>query len=95
MAVLWLCVELHLHAVASRIHSCVITFNMNTHHHHNTVYMALCGSARLLSKPACIAPGLRLAWLKGSGDDPGPVAKKNVRGCCVNWCYASPGLPFR
>ena len=34
--------------------------------------MVLCGSARLLSQPAYIAPGLRsgLRWLKGSGDDP-------------------------
>ena len=36
------------------------------------VSMVQCGSARLLSQPACIAPGLRsgLHWLKGSGDDP-------------------------
>ena len=33
--------------------------------------------------------------LLGEGNDGGLLLCCSVHGCCVNWCYASPGLPFR
>ena len=74
------------------------------------VSMVLRGSARLLSQPACSTspPVFLLGFvvgcigrkdlvmtLSGVGADGGLLLCGSVHGCCVIWCYASPGLSFR